>query len=35
MSAETVQIGERLPYLLAKMKAPRVLERLADRRQSA
>jgi DNA replication protein DnaC len=28
MSSENTAVGERLPYLLAKMKAPRVLERL-------
>ena len=27
--AKQGDVGERLPYLLSKMKAPRVLERLA------
>ena len=29
------EVGERLPYLLAKMKAPRVLERLAQTAERA
>jgi hypothetical protein len=28
MTANATAVGERLPYLLAKLKAPRVLERL-------
>jgi hypothetical protein len=37
MSAKAKQpaIGDRLPYLLAKLKAPRVLERLAQTAERA
>ena len=35
MSAPATAIGERLPYLLSKLKAPRVLERLPETAASA